>query len=218
MSDDNDLQDGGTAGGDDGLGGALGAGDSEFVVPSEKPKGGGQFAIFGLVAVAAAVTYFMYWKTGPQDAAAATTDAAANAAITQFLTDGQASLRTMEQMRASTEKVVARFMKYPANTQVPLGQLRANPFRFMEAAPKADATAAAAKRKREEERAAATRAVGGLQLQSVIHSDKVRACMINNAMYQEGQQVDAFTVERIEPGGVIVKTNGFRFSLKMQQK
>jgi len=217
MSDDMDLQDSAGAA-DDGLGDALGAGDTEFVVPEQKAKNPGQFAIFGLVAVAAAATYFMYAKTGPQSAAAANTDVAADAAITQFLTNGQSSLETMERMRASTEKVVQRFMKYPANTQVPLGSLRANPFRIVAAVPKADETAAAAKRKREEERAAAVRAVGGLQLQSVIHSDKVRACMINNALYQEGQQVDGFTIERITPGSVIVKQNGFRFGLTMQQK
>ena len=40
---------------------------------------------------------------------------------------------------------------------------------------------------------------------------------INNALYLEGQQVDQFTVEKIEPHRVIVKTGTFRFELKMQK-
>ena len=41
--------------------------------------------------------------------------------------------------------------------------------------------------------------------------------MINNTLYLEGQQVDQFIIERIEPGRVVVKTGVYRFELKMQK-
>ena len=50
-----------------------------------------------------------------------------------------------------------------------------------------------------------------------MHSDKAKACMIGNTLYQEGQQVEMFTIEAINPGGVIVKSGAYRFELKMQR-
>ena len=44
-----------------------------------------------------------------------------------------------------------------------------------------------------------------------------RACMINNAMYREGQTVSGFVIEKIAQSGVIVRQDVYRFELKMQQ-
>jgi len=41
--------------------------------------------------------------------------------------------------------------------------------------------------------------------------------MINNTLYQEGQQIDSFIIEKIAPAGVIVKSGTYRFELKMQK-
>jgi hypothetical protein len=56
-----------------------------------------------------------------------------------------------------------------------------------------------------------------LQLQSIVHSGSRKACMINNTLYAEGQQVDQFTIEKIEASRVIVKSGAYRFELKMQR-
>ena len=32
-----------------------------------------------------------------------------------------------------------------------------------------------------------------------MHGDTRKACMINNTLYQEGEQVDSFTIEKISP-------------------
>jgi hypothetical protein len=126
----------------------------------------------------------------------------------------------MEKMLRETEKVVQQFLNYPSMKQVPLGELQTNPFRFR--APQVEGqvpneTEAQAKKKREEERQAIIKAVGGLNLQSVIHSGARKACMINNTMYSEGQQVDSFIVEKINPGTVVVKNGAYRFELRMQK-
>jgi hypothetical protein len=198
-----------------GLTDALSESEVEFVTDEVKSKGAGSMLLFGLVLAAGAATYFMYWKTGPSSATAATVEAKeATTTIKQFLSDGHVSLRAMEEMRKNTERVVKRFQDHPSMTQVPLSALKSNPFRLTPAVPDAEISEAAAKRRREQEREAAVKAVQGLALQSVIVSDRP-ACMINKTLYTEGQQVDIFVIEKISKGAVIVKSNGFRFELKM---
>ena len=41
--------------------------------------------------------------------------------------------------------------------------------------------------------------------------------MINNALYTEGQQIDAFTIEKISANGVIVRSGIYRFNVPMQR-
>ena len=41
--------------------------------------------------------------------------------------------------------------------------------------------------------------------------------MINNAMYQEGQDVEGFTIEQIAPQAVVVRNGLYRFELRMQK-
>jgi Type II secretion system protein B len=72
------------------------------------------------------------------------------------------------------------------------------------------------KQRREQARQAALKAVQELALQSIMFSENRRACMINNSLYREGQQVDDFTVDKISPQSVIVKTGPYRFELRMQ--
>jgi len=195
---------------------ALSDGEVEFVTEEHAKKGAGGMILFGLVIAAASATYFMYWKTGPSSAGAMTAEAKeASTTIKQFLDDGQVSLRTMEEMRKNTEKVVERFMNYPSMTQVPLSQLKTNPFRMVAPIPTADATEAAARRQREIEREATVKAVQELSLTSVIVGGARSACMINRTLYTEGQQVDIFVIEHITKEAVIVQANGFRFELKM---
>ena len=73
------------------------------------------------------------------------------------------------------------------------------------------------KKKREEERLAVLRAVNNLQLQSVMSGGARSSCMINTALYTEGQQVEEFTVEKVSPNSVIVRHGTYRFELKMQR-
>ena len=62
-----------------------------------------------------------------------------------------------------------------------------------------------------------TDAFAALRLQSIIHSGSRKACMINNTLYLQGQQVEQFLIEKIEPDRVVVKTGAYRFDLKMQK-
>jgi hypothetical protein len=193
------------------------AGDSAFVVTAEKePLSKGPLAMFILLVVAGAGTYFMYVRTGAQTAGAAT-DVKAQQVIKQFMTEREKNPDAMRKMLLETEEKVRWFRSYPGDNQRPL---TANPFRMTPLddagkTPRLDDERA--KKQREEERIAVLKAVNALQLQSVMHSDARQSCMINNSLYLEGQQVEGFTIEKISPNAVIVRNGSYRFELRMQR-
>jgi hypothetical protein len=200
---------------------AGGGGDGEFVIEGEKkPTSQSTLLLFGLILVGAGVVYFMYLRGGP-DAATAAANAEAEQAkqtISQFLDGGEKNMIAMQQMLKDTEKVVGQFRQYPSMKQVPLESLQNNPFQFK--APKEtdpNAAAVAARKKQEEERKAILKKVEELSLQTVIASGTRKACMINGTLFQEGQVVEGFTIDKIEAGGVIVKNGAYRFVLKMKK-
>jgi hypothetical protein len=212
----------GEAGAADDLTSALGGGgETEFVVASDEKKPMNQQLLYLLllVVVGGAVTFYMYKRQGPSSAAAATNAEAAKASktINSFLTSGPGGIKAMQTMLKDTEKVVQQFNEYPSMKQTPLSELHTNPFRFSPVNKGENPDAEALKKKREEEKQAAIKASEGLQLQSIIHSGTRKACMINNTLYTEGQQVDQFTIEAIEKSRVIVRTGPYRFELRMQR-
>ena len=221
QSDDASAADGG-GGADDVNSAGSGGGEGEYVseesAPAKKPS---PLIAVGLVLALAGGGYL--WKThsGPADAAAAELQAdEASQSVSKFLDGGTKNVAMMEKMLRDTEKVVQQFLNYPSMKQVPLADLHTNPFRFR--AENADTgkpneSEAAAKRRREEERQAVLKAVGDLNLQSVINGSH-KSCMINNTLYTEGEQIDGFIVEKINPGSVVVKNGVYRFELRMQGK
>jgi tetratricopeptide (TPR) repeat protein len=60
---------------------------------------------------------------------------------------------------------------------------------------------------------AAVEAVGRLQLQSVGHYGNIMRCRINGSVYNEGDLVDGFTIEKIRPTGVIIRKGPYRFQI-----
>jgi hypothetical protein len=50
-----------------------------------------------------------------------------------------------------------------------------------------------------------------------MQSGTKKSCMVNNALYTEGQQVESFTIEKISPDGIIVRNGAYRFELRMQR-
>lgn len=195
----------------------LGGGSEEPYFAEEKqPANKNTLVLVGVALIGAAVVWFMYFKKGPASADAATAQASqADQTISQFLSDGSRNIEQMEQLLRDTERVVEQFRTYPSMAQRPLSELRTNPFRFHDLSGTPE-DAGLGQRKREEERAAALKSVAALSLQSIMHSGTHKACMINSQLYKEGQQVDGFTIDRISPDSVIVRTGAYRFELKMQ--
>lgn len=195
---------------------ALEQGETAFVTESTKKQvSAGTVGMLGILAMCAAGTYFMYVRGGPKQANAA--DAGTAQTINSFLADGDKHVTLMKQMLRDTDKVVLRFRQSTAQSQVPLERLQTNPF-LMELTSTVPAAGdnSASRRRREEERAAAFAAVKTIKLQSVLYGTQ-RAALMNNKLVQEGAEIDGFTVERISPDSVIVRSGVYRFELKMQR-
>jgi hypothetical protein len=207
------------AGSDESYGGDEAGVDSAFVVSGEKqPLSKGTVVMFVILAIAGCGTYYMYSRSSTQTAAAAA-DPKATAVIKQYMTERDKNAVAMKKMLTDTETVVRQFMNYRVQ-QIPLSGLAANPFREAPVNPddgKPRLDEEAQKRKREEERVAILKAVNGLQLQSVMHGGGRSSCMINNALYTEGQTVESNQVEKVATNTVNVRNGSYRFELRMQR-
>jgi len=189
--------------------------DPAFVAGGSKSGQNKVFVLGGLAVVAAAVIWFMFFRSGPQSAQAGTSPNDGGSQIKEFLDSG--NINMMKQTLKETEKIVKQFRNSPGKTQVPLDQLHSNPFR--ELTPKADGTVVNNKdaEKAEELHKQAVAAVAEIKLQSIIHSSKVRACMVNNTLYKEGQQIGILKIEQVTTNSVIVSSGQYRFEIKMKE-
>lgn len=203
------------------------AGEEGFVTTEEKATvSRGTLVMFVIMIVCAGGLYYMYRKTGPASASAAISkeSAEANKTITSFLSGGDTNIKSMLTLLKNTEKRVQQFLTYPNTKQIPLSELRTNPFRQFEEPAKAATSEnsvalseAAERKRREEERATVLKAVQGLQVQSIMFSPDRSVCMINSNLYREGQSIDNFTIEKISPTSIVVKNGTYRFELRIQR-
>ena len=192
--------------------------DPTFVTGAKPKMGKGTMGALGLLLACGGAMYFLYTRQGPQSAHAADTTGATTT-INDFLAGDAGNVKMMNQTLRETEKVVQEFRSYPGKTQVPVDALKTNPFRLGTDASKPaveDPDDSVMRRRREEERLAIVRAVEGLQLQSILHGAR-KACMINNTLYQEGQEVEGFLIEQIAPRSVVLRKGDYRFDKKMSK-
>jgi hypothetical protein len=188
--------------------------ETEFVAQEKKPANQTALMLFAILLIGGAGIYAMYLRIGVKTARAASV-ADAQATISDFMSKGTTNVSLLRKLLDGTANIVEQF-KAPQVVQVPLGDLKANPFHMASVkVPTGEDAEAAAKKKREDERVVALKAVQALRLQTVVvHGDR-KACMINNTLYQEGDTLENFTIERIQPNSVIVKNGPFRFALRM---
>jgi hypothetical protein len=217
--------DGTEAGADDA--GGIGGGEMAFVAETKQPMNKGTLIVVGLLIACGAATYFMYVRSGPDQAVAAS-DPNADAVVKQFLEGKDQNVSKMSEMLKSTEKVVQQFRTEANETQVPLARLATNPFQREKPRPSEDRTALEKAEQVRLATARATEAVGELKLQTIIHKDPRKATvMINNTLYRKGQKITAgeskvvFTVNEIRPDAVVltapVVDQSIKFELKMKQ-
>ena len=192
--------------------------DTAFLAEPRRPLNKGAILLFAIAIFGCIGTYAMVRRNGPSKASAETTRAAADAEINHFLTDGPRTIHRLLALLDSTRKIVEQFNHFTEIPQVPLKELHGNPFKFSNSSPVSpDAIAEAERQKHAAERQSAIDAVQKLELQSIICSHNARQCMINNTLYPEGAQFDAFTLEKVTPDYVIVRTGAYRFQLKMRK-
>jgi hypothetical protein len=212
----------GTGGGDDLNSGLDGGGEMAFVAETKQPMNKGTLIVVGLLIACGAATYFMYVRSGPDQALAG--DPNADKTITTFLSSADKNVRDMKVLIENTEKVVEQFKTEANQTQVPLTQLQGNPF----AGQKSKSSGNRGTGAKTAMIAQINEAVGLLRLQTIIHRDPKKAtCMINNTLYRKGQRITVgdpkvvFTVEEIRPDGVSVFAlagkEPQKFELKMKK-
>ena len=202
-------------------------GDSTFVVSEKrKPISKSTLMMFVIILCAKAGMYFMYKRSVPSKAEAA--DPKATQVIKQFMSDKEKNFSLMQKMIKDTEAVMNQFLNYPSLKQIPLSELQSNPFKMAGGKQEEDADAKAdARRKKEEaerieaEKKAVEKAVNDLNLQSVVTSGARKACMVNNTLYTQGQNIVSgdvtFTIETIAPNKVIVRSGVYGFELTMRK-
>lgn len=196
------------------------SGSEELLVDTEGRSGPKPALLVALaVAVVGGGGYLYLNRQGPLPAGAATPALAtpgdaARQTINEFLAGGGKDLVAMEQMLRNTEAVVQQFLTYPSVTQVPLEELKTNPFRLMEPEP-AKAAEPDDRRRREEARNRALKAVAELRVESVMTNASGGSAIINGRFVRPGDEVDGFVVEAIRTGSVIVRDDRFRFELKL---
>jgi hypothetical protein len=194
-------------------------GEGDFIAESRKPLNRNMIMLVMFLAIGAGGTWFMYQRTGGPAAARAAADpstAAAEVAVADFMKGGRNNITLLRKLLDGTAKIIEQFRDYTNVMQIPLSDLKSNPFHFALAKAAAEQDPAEiAKKKREEQRVEVLKAAQGLQLQSVVIRGNRKACMVSNSMYQEGEAVNGFLVEKISPNTVVVSRDSFRFELKM---
>jgi hypothetical protein len=225
MEHDQDQQAHSDAAGDGDTGGAgdltdvLGGQEASFVSDEKKPLSTATVIMAGLLLACGAGTYLMYDRSAKASVEPTAETAAAQTTITEFLSDDKANVNKMKDLLENTEKAVEQFKASPGKKQVPLDDLQTNPFRIAGSAdpnnPDENLDAATAKKREEAARAAALKAAQGLKLTLVL-SGRQKSCMINNAVYREGEQVDGFTVEAINADSVIVRLDQTKFKIPIR--
>lgn len=206
------------AGGDD-LNGMLNAQDGSFVTDEKKPLSKGTVIMAGILLACGVGTYVMYTRSAALDGAPTPEAAAAQNTISQFLQNDAGNVTQMKNMLKDTEKVVQQFLTSPGKKQVPIEDLQTNPFRVAKTEAEAETPQVdekASKRQQEERKLAVLKAARALNLQFVMSGTK-KSCMINNAVYREGQNVDGFKVEKISTDAVVLRKDDARFELRMKK-
>jgi hypothetical protein len=189
--------------------------DPAFFSDSPKPNKNSMAIIGGLLVIGAITIWFMYFRGGPASAQGGMAPSDGGSQIKQFLDSG--NINMMKQTLKETEKIVKQFRSYPGKTQVPIESLHTNPFRELE--PKAQAAVITTNRdaeRAEELHKQAIAAVAELHLQSIVRGSKVRACMINNTLYREGQQIGILKIDQVATNTVILSSGQYRFEVKMK--
>ncbi len=205
--------------GADDLNGVLGEQDATFVTEQKKSFSTGTLVMAGLLLLCGVGTYLMYTRNASGKAAPSAEAAAAQTTITQFLSDDKANVNKMKDLLENTEKAVAQFKASPGKAQVPVEDLQTNPFRIATAdaaEPDENADKYASAKREQEAKAATLKAARELSLQFVM-SGRKKSCMINNAMYVEGQAVGEFKVELISADTVVIRKDDARFELRMKK-
>jgi hypothetical protein len=210
-----------------------GGGNNEFIIPTGKKKvSAGMLVFAGIAVVAAGGLWWMNQRTGgPAPAEAADADVtAARASIQQFLAGGTGSVAEMKSLLADSGQITDKYETYSENRQVPLEDLKTNPFYapVEEEEAVVDAPVVDLSRQQLEERARReaervrleqerlTLAASKLHVQTIFYG-KSPTALVDGKICQVGQQLGEFTVSAIRPDAIEVRNGELTFEVKLKR-
>lgn len=176
-------------------------------------------AMIGLFVAGAAVVGILSMRSGPAPATA--NDQAAEEQVNSFIarTEGQ-----NEQLKdfKDTKEVVDRFYNYASSHQVPVDDLKANPFVFGDPKKPRGGTVPSPKPNDDMRLAASQRRklhseFDKLNLQSIMMSPRGGTAIINNNFVAEGHKVGSFTVTKVHAHSVELSAHGVVFTLRVKK-
>lgn len=208
--------------------------------------------LFCIFLVGVGVVAFMAMRKGPQETEASQQEQEqVDQAINKFLARQEAIKKTsptadspsrpapggsselkgpenpLSGLMADSQEIVQMFYNFTSKSQVPLEDLKTNPFRFGEGSADAasvteeEAAAAAAAAKKAEEEARkkrqeeARKDLAQLNLQTILAGPSGSQAMINGNILRVGDEVQKFKIEKIAPRGVTLKRDGETYTLEM---
>lgn len=174
--------------------------------------------LIGLFAIGVASVYFLSLRKGPAKASAR--DQAVEQQVDSFISGSRAAsgsgLRSEEGQR-----LVEAFYEDITSHQVPLEELKTNPFAFAGSGEPAGPAEETARRPTAEELAHLKRKAevqaefGKLALQSIMMSPRGGTAIINNNFVSEGQQLGSFKVAKINARDVLLIWEDIPYTLKI---
>lgn len=159
------------------------------------------------------------WRGGPEKASAEVRNAELQVdnALARLSIDGKKS------KSVSVKSIVDAFYCQAHKRQIPLEEMKGNPFTFVpvrakvKVAPKTAAPQAHQQVRAERELAEAMEAVKSLKLSTVMISPTQKVAIISNNLLSVGQKISGWTVAGIEPGRVVMRFRKHEYELKMPE-
>jgi hypothetical protein len=184
--------------------------------PADSPRvSKATLGMIGLFLAGAAVVGILSLRGGPSKADAK--DQAVETRVETFINQNQRDGGLAKDFQ-ETKKVVDAFYNYASRHQVPVEDLKANPFVFDQSKKGAGAAKAADTSKETARRQAELQGeLGKLTLQSVMMGARGGTAIVNNNFVAEGHKLGSFTVTKIQPGQVQLTCEGAMFLLRPKE-
>jgi hypothetical protein len=168
------------------------------------------WAMIGVFIVGVAFVALFSLRGGPAKASA--TDRDTEMKVEQFIAQTQQQT-TMVQNFQDTKKVVDDFYNYASRHQVPVDDLKSNPFVFGKTQAAATATEGMTPRRMAE----LQRICASYRLQSILMGARGGTAIIDNNFVAVGHRIGPFTVQAIYPKSVDLACEGTIFTLRLQE-
>lgn len=172
--------------------------------------------LIGLFALGIGCVYFLSLRNGPTEANAQ--NQAMEMQVDQFIADARAG---QDPIDAEGRQIIETFYRDLTRRQVPLDDLRANPFVFERPTGpegeviETEASITQAELEHRRRMREVEREFQQLTLQSIMFSSRGGTAIVDNDLLRPGQQFGSFTVEEITPNTVLLRWEDQTYTLRM---